>query len=172
MKLLFITLSALLLTACSTKYCPGFPDYLADYYPYKNGDTLKFVNQNNDTIFYFVSEVSKPNEQTISECYKCDCSFPSFYFYAAGSPPISGVIYTYKSLLSLEFEIFNTNILVASGDPAKDPFNPNDSLLFGKIVVLKNRQGEINISTATIEKGKGIMDFFDSNTNYLWTKIN
>ena len=184
-KLFIFTLccmSYLFFCACEETYCPAFPDHLIDYYPYKVGDVLKFENQNNDTISFYVNGVKATTQHFVyqrwfSKC--CSCEGPRLVFSAGDGVydgALTGLIAIYSSTRSqwhIRMELFGDYAIAYADQDKEDPFNPKDSLLFGKIVTLKPHSHNLRtISYATIVKGEGIVEFFDTKTNYLWKKIN
>jgi hypothetical protein len=182
-KIVTILTVVMLLVVCGgTQDCPGFPEYLADYYPYKEGDILKFENSNSDTIVYIVRSVYIVTKHFIDAgcskggCSTCDCNLPSLYF-SAGDPIFDGLltgeIVATPNQGHLSVSVVPNNYLIAYANEGKDPFNPKDSLLFGKIVILEPPPHSLeNISYVKVIKGEGIVEFFDTETNYLWKKAN
>ena len=90
MKRVHIIIVAVLLmlagffSSCEKTHCPGFPSYLTDYYPYKRGSIFSFVNQNNDTMSFWVRDFFVSLKQTKGKCDKCGtyCDPPGFVFTA------------------------------------------------------------------------------------------
>jgi len=58
----FFCVICLLPSSCTGKICPGFPDHLVDYLPYRTKNIFSFENQDNDTITFWVREVVKYTE--------------------------------------------------------------------------------------------------------------
>ena len=54
-------------------------------------------------------------------------------------------------------------------ETGKNPFDPENSALFGETVVIEDESK--NISAVTIVKGKGITGFYDQKHNYQWISI-
>jgi hypothetical protein len=188
---LFIALSAIFLTACSsTEHCLGFPEHLIDYFPYKQSEVLKFVNQNNDTISFSVYKISKTEESTVTHhaFEKCVCEEPELTFNLNGKIHGNEQLYDCEMVLSIELfesrkDMFvwlsdnkwpsHRSCLTLLADPNKNPFNPIDSLLFGKTAIIDSLiLDELGISKVVVTKGKGITDFIDCSTNYVWKNIN
>jgi hypothetical protein len=156
----------LLSTSCKQEECPAFPEHLIDYYPYKVGDTLKFANQNKDTISYYIGEFNISPKHT-STRYGI-CGSPELNFRASQKHFIGNI-----SIGRINMEIGPSYGIHALADANKDPFNPKDSLLFGKTVILEPApHNKKNIDYVKVIKGEGIVEFFDNETNYLWKKIN
>ena len=168
-KIAAISVIVILLAISCKEDCPAFPKHLIDYYPYKTGDILKFENSNNDTIEYIVRGISITEKHSIDGgCSKCACEGPLLYFLAEDMnyDSINGEIIGGIINLNIHY-----NYLVAYANKNKDFFNPKDSLLFGKTVILEplpHNQG--NISYAKVIKGEGIVEFFDTDNNWLWKK--
>jgi len=87
MKKMLNTLVIALIVAgsfsCGPKvHCPGFPEHLVDYFPYKQGDTISFVNQHNDTISYWIRDSRFLENYILSPFGKStdcsDCISPSY----------------------------------------------------------------------------------------------
>jgi len=192
-KLIIFALLVTTITGCTRETCPGFPEHLVDYFPYQNGNTLKFVNQENDTLFFSIRDFWWDKKQTYRSCDKCKCSGQTSLQFLAVSREyhnndsismISGsmVVSTQTQEVSIFCEImswgedyiwnFNTGYDQFSKIVAdKDAFNPNDAVLFGDTVILTN-ENTIRINRVVIVKGEGITEFFDTKRNCLWAKIN
>jgi hypothetical protein len=172
---LYALLSAAALTSCdvlsdifSPVDCPGFPDYLVDYFPYKGRDNLRFVNQNGDTTAFKVHEVwqVKPH----AESHYLNCNSPVAEFILLGRYRIDGGIDTESKCIYISVNWTHGARVCAGQD--KDAFNPKDSLLFGKTVVLESQDTKSLVNRIVIIKGKGIVEFYDGEEDYLWKKIN
>jgi len=103
------------LTNCNDsvrEVCPGFPEHLIDYFPYKKREILSFVNQNSDTLYFWVDEVSSSSKNNLKKCEKCSCTPPWYYFRARRlisksfadelglvSIEVGGLIYTDATLI-------------------------------------------------------------------------
>jgi hypothetical protein len=167
----------LLSTSCKQEECPAFPEHLVDYYPYKVGDMLRFVNQNNDTISDYVKTViitenhQKPNGWKDNHA----CNGPYLYFSTSNGLFVGDIWVNSFEPHYIDIEINSSNsinYLRAQADANKDPFNPKDSLLFGKTVILKPfPHNHKNIDYVKIIKGKGVVEFFDNVDSLLWKKI-
>ena len=169
------------LTSCGKINCPAFPEHLVDYLPYKTGDTLSFVNQNNDTISFRVNLVHKDREYTAEKCGKCGGCDNPFYRIATSTFAIYVVI-AKKSYIRIEISGFywdgvakssKSSILYTYDETGKDPFDYKNSALFGESVILDILEDNNQpISRATIVKGKGITEFYDRKNNFQWKSIN
>ena len=62
------------LSSCGRIECPGFPEHLVDYFPYKTGNILSFVNQENDTLTFWIREFAISKEHTLPYSLKATCS--------------------------------------------------------------------------------------------------
>jgi hypothetical protein len=100
------------------------------------------------------------------------CKGATLFFNAITERSTSGIegwIDAGQFYISLKID---NNILVAYADENKNSFNPKDSLLFGKTIILKpNFYEKDTLNYAKIVKGKGIVEFFDNVTNHIWSKI-
>ena len=183
----FCLIGCLFITSCGKTYCPGFPEHLADYNPYKVGDTLSFVNQYNDTLSFRVLSADKIEEWSYNWNCKCECGEPFVVFDAPQitKPQWTGVkvdIYAAgnkykKSHISFELgDGYLDGITVTKSklrfyeEIGKDPFDPQNSVLFGETVILEN--SEMQISRAVIVRGKGITEFYDQKYDFHWKIIN
>lgn len=190
MKIVLCCTCWLYLTSCGRTECPGFPEHLVDYFPYKNGDTLSFVNQHNDTISFQVSGVSITNNNSIPKCGKCACDPPVFSFRAPKLKQGTGLeglisLYGYPSIPCVKLEIssdywnpdLTTTCLYSSliflERTGKDPFDSKNSALFGETVILDILEcDDQQISKVTVIKGKGITSFYDQIYKFQWKSIN
>ena len=70
--------------SCGKTYCPAFPEHLADYFPYKEGDIISFVNQQNDTVSFWIRESWASTKYTLGSFNKCNncCGSPISSFFA------------------------------------------------------------------------------------------
>jgi hypothetical protein len=157
--------------------CPGFPEHLVDYYPYKQGDTLKFANQNNDTISFTVSSVAKSQEETIEAALGCGGA--NFYVYTTKWDSFyifMSIVLTLKPVINCDFiydNPFGQTIYpydyfwVAT---TKDPFDKKNAALFGNTIDL-NKPDATRINHVVVNKGHGIVEFFDKKFNCAWKRI-
>jgi hypothetical protein len=169
---------SLLFTSC-TKYCKGFPEQYVDYYPYQEGYVMKFANQNSDTISLQIKSAFKTENYTLCNGLfdKCDCNTPSFSF---GTETISANNISYSIMGSMNIE--------ESSIPARINFwfsrwNSVSDIETYITLVLENNKAEILFSTNTlilkddknnqaiVVKGEGIIEFYDSENDELWKKI-
>jgi len=205
----FFCIGILFLSSCGRIHCPGFPDHLKDYLPYKKGEIFSFVNQNNDTLSFWISDANISKKHTMerdNDCNDC-CASPgsSFTAHRLLSKSLAkelGIVYEKEagggligycqgsmsiacdcqdgSNTSIRFEIVDYywdldytspgkskfSLLELSG---KDPYDPNNSSLFGEIVVIEDEMQ--NINKVTIVKGKGITGFYDQKHDFQWRII-
>ena len=169
---LFITINCigfLFITGCKL-YCPAFPDHLVDYFPYKMGDTLSFINQHNDTIAFYINFIIVDKEHTT--CRKCDgCDGPVLHI-ATGFIRMDISIFANKTYMGFSlsdryWEVASTSVSTLWIEEfGKNPFDSKNSALFGETVIIEDSGQQI--SKVIIVKGKGITEFFDQKYNFQW----
>ena len=181
MKTKFFTAISCVCCLCATsckEHCPGFPEHLKDYYPYKTGDSLLFVNQYNDTLLFIMHNTYMVEERHTQKCGGCHCENPSFYFY--GSTGMQGIISAgdknFKPSISfmlpngyLDKKNLETSYLITYDTNLKDPYDPKNNFLFGETVILEDKNKQI--SRVTIVKGNGITEFYDQKYDFFWKNI-
>lgn len=175
-------LSSLFFTSCGSTDCPGFPEHLVDYFPYQTGDTLSFVNQNNDSLSFCISAIEKTEDWSFG--WGCKCSCNSFLFFEASDPikrtivkgGIEGIYPNGKPYIHFELsnEYLEGTILTSCQlylyeETGKDPYDPKNSALFGETVVLESLENQI--SRVMIVKGEGIIGFYDQKYNFQWETV-
>ena len=178
----FSCIGFLFLASCKED-CPAFPDHLVDYFPYRIGDSLLFVNQNNDTILFRVSEISITKESSISKCGKCKCETPELFVraYSQYFTMINMGIFTHYEYFRIYFGIENGYLdgirnagskLEDIFTTVKDPFDPKNSSLFSGTVLLDTPMySDQQISKVIIIRGKGITEFYDQKFDIHWKII-
>jgi len=167
---LFVTILAgfgLLFCSCGQD-CPSFPEHLKDYYPYKVGDSICFVNQYGDSNIYYVNRVTAT--QAYTDCYHCECGCALEFdaknkFSADNNLSGSILILGGTSGATINLYIYYDPLYVRSL-PEKNSFNPKDSLLFGKTVIFEKMGARF--PRAVVEKGKGIIELYDAENDFLW----
>jgi len=68
---LILVLLSVSCTSCKKTHCPGFPANL-NYFPYYNGQELKFVNSQQN--FQSFTITNKENSKSESFAWNCDCA--------------------------------------------------------------------------------------------------
>jgi hypothetical protein len=166
--ILLIFAVSLLFTDCTTsEYCQGFPENLTRYFPYQKGDTLQFENQNSDTISFYVQSVHYTKPYVLEKGFfdKCACEGPFFGFTAEQislSWGIKGYIWITQS--SIDVSIHNSYLyhtVVTDNNPL--------NLDFGDTIIIEKIENKFN--KVIIIKDKGITEFYDSENDELWKKI-
>jgi hypothetical protein len=176
-NILLAILGAALSTACSsTVDCPGFPENLVDYFPYQVGDTLRFVNENNDTLAFDVSLAGYTKPVTrkekgglFTDCGDCAmCADPESGFESSRSNYglIRGGIYFSGGAAYIQV-VFDVDVWPDRYDVfTKDPQNG----AFGDTIVW-NKTDARRVNHLVVVKGLGITEFYDLITNNLWKRI-
>jgi len=180
----FCFITCCVLDSCNEKKdCSGFPEHLADYYPYKAGETLSFVNQHDDTVSFRVGGVDMTMNHSIEKCGKCACEPPAFYFGATESNQESGFegtisLWGYPANPCITFKISNnywnpdfeySSILIFVKETEKDPLDTKNNALFGETVIIEDENQQV--SKVTIIKGKGVTEFYDQKHDFHWKNI-
>ncbi len=176
-NLLKLTVFSLVLAgsvySCAREDCRGFPKHLADYCPYRLGDTLSFVNQHNDTISFETTTSKMVEDHSIDGdwCTKCACESPILYYYALKTNLQTAIeiIIEASTKSYISFQL-SDSYLYSYAEAGKDPFDPKNAALFGERVVLENPQARV--SRALIIRGRGITEFYDQQNDFLWKSIN
>ena len=73
MRALIFVIIALSFSGCKETHCPGFPTNLVEYFPYTNGDELKFMNTNNDTLTLKIDKYWTSDSYSFDWNCKCSC---------------------------------------------------------------------------------------------------
>ena len=164
-------------TGCKDTHCPAFPPHLVDYYPYRIGDVLMFTNLENDTISVKISSVETSDESSFAWNCECSCDF-SHHFITEIDPLalkwlfMEGFIYGGEGYIGIDCRIGD---LKSSGNFSflKENINPHvpeNSHIFGDTLIMEyNETGRF--SKAVIVKSEGIIEFFDSEYDCIWEKI-
>lgn len=179
-KLLLITPILLLVMemmgGCG-KHCPGFPDEYVDYFPYTEGETVKFTNADNDTIAFEVTGVLQVKEHKISTCGMCECDPPAVFLSLEptikdsfiGKVAVVIDLSEDSKAMSFYFGFFYN----------KEIFEPNSDYLTYTIpintlqdTVIIDEPNPKRISKLTLVKGKGIISFYDIINQSEWIAIN
>lgn len=178
MKALLILILAVGLVSCKETHCPAFPTKLSAYYPYTNGELLKFKNSNSDTLTLKVIEDWASNSYSFDWNCKCACGTN------AGFNTDSDNTYSLKIVGSISF--YNENSIselscnfydaYVSNDgfsiqkEIENPYNEESSQFFGDTVFME-KQEYYRIGNVKIIKGKGIFEFWDKKQNCNWILI-
>ena len=183
----FITISCigcLCLLSCGKTHCPAFPEHLLDYSPYSIGDTLIFVNQHNDSLIFCVHEFFITQKSSFGLGCGCDCENPSAELQAHTLPIGSSLKWHIsagdnhsKPFIRFILTVYpwddgtfdKWNFLVYFNETGKNPFDSQNSSLFGDTVIIKDDTQLINRVTAV--KGEGIIGFSDQVNHFQWKSI-
>ena len=164
--------------------CPGFPEYLIDYFPYHKGDTISFVNQYNDTLSFGVGLLSVTKEWSYGRDCKCDCGSPNavlqaptlstgfslFWEISAGNKYVKPFVRFELGSYYWDSGVFSKqSCLYFYDETGKDPFDRQNSTFFGDTVIIEDKSQLISRVTAV--KGKGITGFSDQIQNFQWKSI-
>lgn len=170
-KMTFITIICILFINGCGRFCPELPDRYADYFPYRQGQILKFKNYKNETITWEVSKYSRTKEQYISLCSKCDCDPQSVFFNlhnVSDSVNIYGYLELYDNISVKVTFAYGSNEFQDNSDIFQNKYK-NDEL--SSTLKLKNSDATIKISEIEIQKNKGIVSFYDNELKCEWRLI-
>jgi len=78
-NIIFFMTLILSLYGCRNEHCEGFPDELANYFPYSKEQTVVFVNENKDTLECKIEDIQKTMPYYENSC-KCACACPNIRF--------------------------------------------------------------------------------------------
>ena len=177
MKRMLIVIMALVMYSCDKSHYYTFADkeLLADYYPYKGGESVSFVNELSDTITYSVDKIS-------DSLFLCDSEYDGLstasYRYVLNSHT-EGRIEMCVESVSAELDA-GTNIF-------KVEFYQNGecSSFYKKIygdenscrdkledTVFYEHNVDNNIKDLIHVRNKGILSFYDSSNDSRWILIN
>lgn len=94
-KFIIVSLSVIFFCGCK-QVCPGFPKELADFFPYRVGNSVCFVNELNDSLLFSVNDLFIPQEHSYKKewCSKCDDCNPYWCF-----------LELYSDVCKMDFEI-------------------------------------------------------------------
>lgn len=67
-----ITLLSLLCCGCGKTFCPGSPEELRDWFPYREGQMLSFADGRGDTITSKIKQFHVDENYSFQNCTKCD----------------------------------------------------------------------------------------------------
>ena len=178
---LFLTLtvlSAVVFTACKT-HCPGFPKELLVYFPYRYNDTLNFINQSNDTMTFYVSQLFLDEEYSFGPRCKCACGIETYFEWVAeGYDKDTNYIvprYYIDGTISANnanaFEEISVRMTFKGSKGSEFVYTPGSlSTIFDlNLITLKDRG--CDTCYLIVEKNVGITEFHDVLTNNTWNKI-
>ena len=183
MKMALCCLCCLFLASCGRTHCPGFPEYLVDYFPYKKGEIFSFANQNNDTLSFGVREVFISKKYNEDACGKCKCQSPDYRFFTyclRNDAILNGNMrFAYDSSISLEISNYywdsdytdskGSSVFTIFTKYKENPYDLSNIALFGDTVIHENSGQQI--SRVVIVKSKGITEFYDQKYNFQWKSI-
>jgi hypothetical protein len=163
--------------ATDKQYITGCAEYLLieQDAPYQVGDTLRFVNENNDTLAFGVSEAwyvkpktTKDEGGLLTDCDCAMCDNPESHFGSFHNDygQIGGSIYFVGGGLVCIYVIFDGNKSSDDDVFAKDA----QSGAFGDTIVWDKTDAR-RVNHVVVVKGLGITEFYDVATNDLWKSI-
>jgi hypothetical protein len=166
--LLLLAMGIPLIGAGCAQYldCPAFPEELVSYFPYVEGDTLIFVNQDSDTLLYSCSAVEKTEEYTKKQPFGSKCgpllcnpSYLSFEFIPSDSlnPQLHGQ-------MNVDDDKFTAISVVPDLYISFDDY----AEIGDAILLQENEINDNRINSITIVKGQGITEFSDQQRHCTW----
>jgi len=188
MKTGIFIVCCLFIFSCGRTHCPGFPKHLTDYFPYRKGNVIEFVNQHGDTLSFWVRESwASEKHKSYERCGSPVASFIAPIFFQTNGNPggiLTGsmqVAYDDDSQTCIKITMTNyywDQDYVNSGGwselqffekTGKDPFDSKNSAIFGNTIVIEEPENQI--SRVVIVKGKGITGFYDQKHDFQWEVI-
>jgi len=174
-----VLLFALMTSGCKETHCPAFPNYLIDYFPYTEGDKLKFANSD-DTLKLVINNNWSSDSYSFGWNCKCACEANSGFNTELNEEfrlSIEGQVNLYnennRSELSIDFynannSVDNFNIVIEN----LDPFHEENKLIFGDTLIFINEiNNQARVTGMRLVKGKGIINIFDTQENCNWLLI-
>ena len=164
-NIIFFMILILSLYGCRNEHCEGFPDELANYFPYSKEQTVVFVNESKDTLECKIKDIQKTMPYYESSC-KCACVSPNIRFDLTSScflEKLAGsLLLNEDGTLSFEFQIYTTGEW-----QHLDYFQTSIPQTTEEIISIEN-QDAIRISAVQLIKGKGIISFYDRQLKCTW----
>ena len=165
-NIIFFMTLILSLYGCRNEHCEGFPDELANYFPYSKEQTVVFVNENKDTLECEIEDIQKTMPYYENSC-KCACAPPNIRFDLTSSyflEKLTGsLLLNEDGTLSFEFQFYT------SGEwQHLDYFQISIPQTTEEILSIEN-QDAIRISDVQLIKGKGIISFYDRQLKCTWS---
>jgi hypothetical protein len=74
----FLVLASIFCTGCNKTHCPSFPDNL-NYFPYYQGQKLKFSNSQNDICSFTIARKFNSKSEDLEWNCKCSCEGSSMF---------------------------------------------------------------------------------------------
>jgi len=177
--IIIILLSVLCVGCYKQVHCPGLPANL-DYFPYYDGQILKYANSQQNVINFVIGQVENHTKsytcQESPKCPECKCGCAFSKAFRTGNVLQNGVTYIYASFstegsgpktitsvgIGLLFTCFvddwshnRFNKIVYQGK--KISYNQVDEYL--EDTVLLENENNMIITKAVIVKGKGLVSY-------------
>ena len=173
-KLLSIIILATIFVSCKEIHCPSFPKEVRDnYFPYSNGNLLKFTNKNSDTITIKIDVQWITDSYSFNRYCKCACEAEAGFFTEMDNNfvlKISGLIlfYSKESSYILSCEFHNSYLNNDMFEIVKNDFAGVNGV-FGDTIFIE-KQEYYRIGSVKIVKNKGIVEFWDKEYDCIWVK--
>lgn len=176
MRKLILVIIVLSLIGCKDTNCPAFPPSLVEYFPYTDGNELKFKNSNSDTLILIVNKNWASDSYSFEWNCKCACGADAGFetdYSEKYSLSITGTIGIGDNNFELICNFYDSTVhndVLSYFKQGVYPYNDaQQSNLPDTIFIEKptyNRVGNV-----TIIKNKGIVEFWDENQNCKWIMI-
>jgi hypothetical protein len=184
MKLLSLFILLIIIASHSCKVeCPCFDEKLLTWMPYDINDKLMYMNQQNDTLVFFVKSKTLSVEYKEKVRFKEDCTSEA-YFKINDELLSSGFEYfiredTKDVVISCYFGLLIQDNIYSSGDCSfsniyccLDTMTINNKL-YDEVFTIE--RDTINFSDeiwkVIVANNYGIVKFYDRETGYEWTLI-
>ena len=164
----------MLLSGCGQKFCPGFPDEYTDYFPYTEGETIKFIDEKNkDTLLLGITHLWKTPEHWEDKCGKCDCGAQLLNLQL--STNMSVYPYINIECIIIYNNTFNFHIQQMHGiSPIKSStyhYDSTNSETSTTVVITNRDNSDSHIDKITLTRNKGITSFYDAYNECTWSLV-
>ena len=179
-KITFFIILSILISCKGNKQCPPFDRELLVWIPYEKDDTIKFVNTENDTIMFRVSEISIFDDLSKYK-YGCFSEYSCLFVLDVNNSMYYKIINECEDCVTLNLGIALNE---KNGSFAFNTNNFETKITKDTIIGNQNYSNIIMLSVDTVKypnlshywkiiiaKNKGIVKFYDRIDNEVWTYI-
>ena len=178
MRILLVIILAAGIASCKQTHCPAFPPSLLNYFPYTKGETLKFQNQNNDTLALVINKNWSSDSYSFDWNCKCSCGANAGFETEMDTSFLVKVNGTIDISNDTKVSIINFYISddkISSDDffyriDGVNPFLEENYSLFGDTIFFENDE-YYRYNNLLVIKKKGIIEFWDKKESCTWVII-
>jgi len=176
MRVLIFVLIVLNFIGCKETHCPAFPANLVEFFPYSNGDELKFINVNNDTLKLKIIKNQTSDSYSYSWNCKCTCGADAGFEtdFSINYPlKIVGNINIGKNNFERICDFYDSTIhndVLSYLKGGINPFSEEQQPNLADTIFIETQTNN-RIRNTIIVKGKGIVEFWDKKQNSKWIMI-